>query len=60
LNGFTFENEESKTAVEAAQKKYGESVTMFNFSVDKNLKDYITEKISAKIPFIVHKQQVVH
>jgi hypothetical protein len=60
VNGFTFENEESKAAVEAAIKKYGESVTMFNFTVDKNLKDYIAEKVSTKIPFVVHKQQIVH
>jgi hypothetical protein len=60
LNGFTFENEESKLAVEATQKKYGGDVTMYNFAIDNNMKEYITEKISAKIPFVVHKQQIIH
>jgi hypothetical protein len=33
---------------------------MFNFAVDKNLKDYITEKVATKVPFVVHKQQIVN
>jgi|688.fasta_scaffold218391_2 hypothetical protein len=32
---------------------------MYNVGIDKNIKEYIVEKLNKKLPFVVHAKNVV-
>lgn len=55
IDGFTFENGNSQTVLEQAKQKYGENVAIYNVGIDKNMKEFVLERISKALPFIVHK-----
>lgn len=45
--------------MEEASQKYGDNITVFNVAVDKNMKQYVNEKLGKKLPFVVHKKAII-
>lgn len=45
--------------MEEARKKYGDSLAIYNTSIDKSVKDYIVGEVNKNLPFVVNQRQVV-
>ena len=58
-DGFPFENQITKDLVLRVREKYGGESKIYNVAVDESQKSYITENLKHKLPYVVHKKNVV-
>ena len=57
MDGFSFENKHSELAIKEGKEKHG-NVQIYNVGIDQEMKEYLTETLKQKLPFMVKEGKI--